>query len=182
MPRKLRLQYPGAIYHLMNRGDRREKIFKDDQDRRRFLETLGQACEKTKTEWDIPQDSPAGRRHFSRCMEHRRKQESPKADWRAVERGWFLGDPEFKAELLAQVRERRSDHYGTELPEADALHAERVLRQELQDRGWAETTLSVKQIAARFHLGSPASASLCLLAAADNAASAMATVQGRLGL
>ena len=23
MPRKLRLQYPGAIYHLMNRGDRR---------------------------------------------------------------------------------------------------------------------------------------------------------------
>jgi REP element-mobilizing transposase RayT len=31
----------------MNRGDRREPIFKDDQDRRRFLETLGQACAKT---------------------------------------------------------------------------------------------------------------------------------------
>ena len=46
MPRKLRLQYPGAIYHLMNRGDRREKILKDDQDRLRFLETLAQACEK----------------------------------------------------------------------------------------------------------------------------------------
>jgi len=27
MPRKLRIQYPGAIYHLMNRGDRREAIF-----------------------------------------------------------------------------------------------------------------------------------------------------------
>jgi len=24
MPRKLRVQYPGAIYHLMNRGDRRK--------------------------------------------------------------------------------------------------------------------------------------------------------------
>ena len=24
MPRALRLQYPGAIYHVMNRGDRRE--------------------------------------------------------------------------------------------------------------------------------------------------------------
>jgi putative transposase len=31
----------------MNRGDRREPIFKDDQDRRRFLDTLGEACGKT---------------------------------------------------------------------------------------------------------------------------------------
>ncbi len=27
MPRKLRVQYPGAIYHVMNRGDRRDAIF-----------------------------------------------------------------------------------------------------------------------------------------------------------
>jgi hypothetical protein len=27
MARKLRVQYPGAIYHVMNRGDRREAIF-----------------------------------------------------------------------------------------------------------------------------------------------------------
>jgi REP element-mobilizing transposase RayT len=47
MARKLRVQYPGAIYHVMNRGDRREPIFKDEEDHRRFLETLGQACEKT---------------------------------------------------------------------------------------------------------------------------------------
>src|SRR6266852_5938423 len=47
MPRKLRVQYPGAIYHLMNRGDRRQNIFADDQDRHRFLKTLGEACEKT---------------------------------------------------------------------------------------------------------------------------------------
>jgi hypothetical protein len=33
MTRKLRIQYPGAIYHVMNRGDRREPIFKDDRDR-----------------------------------------------------------------------------------------------------------------------------------------------------
>jgi hypothetical protein len=24
MPRQLRIEYPGAIYHVMNRGDRRE--------------------------------------------------------------------------------------------------------------------------------------------------------------
>src|SRR5438132_13284468 len=47
MPRKLRVEYPGAIYHLMNRGDRREDIFKDDYDRNRFLATLGEACKKT---------------------------------------------------------------------------------------------------------------------------------------
>ncbi len=51
MARKLRVQYPGAIYHLMNRGDRREPIFKDDEDRRCFLETLGEAC--TKTGWQV---------------------------------------------------------------------------------------------------------------------------------
>ena len=31
----------------MNRGDRREPIFQDDQDRQTFLETLGEACAKT---------------------------------------------------------------------------------------------------------------------------------------
>ena len=47
MARKLRVEYPGAIYPLMNRGDRREPIFQDDTDRRRFLETLTKACTKT---------------------------------------------------------------------------------------------------------------------------------------
>ena len=31
MARKLRVQFPGAIYHVMNRGDRREPIFKDER-------------------------------------------------------------------------------------------------------------------------------------------------------
>lgn len=47
MARQLRVEYPGAIYHVMNRGDRREPIFQDDADRRRFVETLGEACAKT---------------------------------------------------------------------------------------------------------------------------------------
>jgi len=47
MARKLRIQYPGAIYHVMNRGDRRNPVFADDQDRQRFLETLTEACQKT---------------------------------------------------------------------------------------------------------------------------------------
>src|SRR4051794_37437292 len=47
MGRKLRIQYPGAIYHLMSRGDRSEPIFGDDSDRVLFLKTLDEVCEKT---------------------------------------------------------------------------------------------------------------------------------------
>lgn len=47
MPRPLRIQYEGARYHVMSRGDRREDIFHDDKDRRLFLLTLAQACRKT---------------------------------------------------------------------------------------------------------------------------------------
>ena len=51
MARRLHLQYPGAMYHVMNRGDQREAIFKDDEDRQKFLATPGEACEKT--EWQV---------------------------------------------------------------------------------------------------------------------------------
>ena len=47
MPRKPRIEYPGAMYHVLNRGDQREDIFKDDEDRKQFLSTLGEACQKT---------------------------------------------------------------------------------------------------------------------------------------
>ncbi len=43
MPRMLRVEYPGAIYHLMSRGDRREDIFYDEVDRHDFLKTLAEA-------------------------------------------------------------------------------------------------------------------------------------------
>lgn len=47
MARPLRIQYPGAVYHLMARGDQGQLVFKDDVDRNLFLQTLGEACEKT---------------------------------------------------------------------------------------------------------------------------------------
>jgi len=46
MPRQLRIEYPGAIYHVMSRGDRREDIFYDEVDRQEFLKTLAEACQK----------------------------------------------------------------------------------------------------------------------------------------
>ena len=50
MGRKLRLEYRGAVYHVMNRGDRREAIFRDGQDGQRFLSTLGEAGDKGQDE------------------------------------------------------------------------------------------------------------------------------------
>ena len=47
MPRQLRIEFPGAFYHVMARGDRRESIYEDDVDRRRFEETLKEGCEAT---------------------------------------------------------------------------------------------------------------------------------------
>ena len=41
MARPLRIEFPGALYHVTARGDRREDIFEDDEDRSLFLETLG---------------------------------------------------------------------------------------------------------------------------------------------
>ena len=40
MPRKLRVEYPGAMYPVMSRGDRCENIFLDDVDRQDFVKTL----------------------------------------------------------------------------------------------------------------------------------------------
>ena len=75
LARKLRVEFPGAIYQVMNRGDRREEIFRDDRDRARFLETMAEA---------------------------RRGQEQGEA-FAGIRRGWCLGDETFRQELLERV-------------------------------------------------------------------------------
>ncbi|MDA3872792.1 MAG: transposase [Kiritimatiellae bacterium] len=47
MPRSLRIEYPGAHYHAMCRGNNGQDIFQNDDGRRLFLATLGEACEQT---------------------------------------------------------------------------------------------------------------------------------------
>lgn len=46
MARPLRIEYPGAYYHVMNRGNRREDIFINDYDREKFLENLSILTER----------------------------------------------------------------------------------------------------------------------------------------
>ena len=40
MSRPLRIEYPGAVYHVTSRGNEKKAVFKDDQDRENFLRTL----------------------------------------------------------------------------------------------------------------------------------------------
>jgi REP element-mobilizing transposase RayT len=294
MARKLRVEYPGAIYHVMNRGDRREPIFRDGEDRARFIATLGEACAKTgwqvhalclmsnhfhlvvetpqgnlvagmkwllgtytgrfnrrhklfghlfsgrykalvvegsgngylKTvcdyvhlnpvrakllqaeeplraypwsswpeylkspgkrwpwlrvdrllgEYRIAQDSAAGRRDLEQQLSERRRSES-QADYKAIRRGWCLGEKTFRQELLAQMGERLgAEHYGEERGETEREKAERIIREEFKRHRWkegdlekrakgerikvkiagrlrAETVVTVKWIAERLRMG-----------------------------
>ena len=260
MARKLRVEYPGAIYHVMNRGDRREPIFLDDHDRRTFVDTLGATCAKTGWQvhawclmpnhfhlvvetpggnlvagmkwllgtytgrfnrrhklfghlfsgrykalivdgsgngylrtvcdyvhlnpvrarllkpgqrlagyaWSsfpgylqpahrrpgwlrcdrwlgergIPRDSAAGRKELARQMVERCCQEDGD-QFKALRRGWFLGDEQFKAELLEQAGQRLgAEHYGEERRETQAERAEEIVRAELARRKWTDQTLA----------------------------------------
>ena len=47
MGRRPRVEYAGALYHVMCRGNRRETIFQDEKDHRIFLDTLAEVCERT---------------------------------------------------------------------------------------------------------------------------------------
>ncbi len=44
MARPLRIEYPGACYHVMNRGNRGDTVFRDARDHERFLEKLDAAA------------------------------------------------------------------------------------------------------------------------------------------
>ncbi len=81
MARKLRVEYPGAVYHVMNRGDRREPIFRDDKDRVLFLETLAECWGKTG--WEVHALCLMSN-HFHLVVE------TPKANLVAGMK-WFLG-------------------------------------------------------------------------------------------
>ena len=45
MARPIRIEYPGAVYHVICRGNNRQVIYRDDEDRRRYLEKLSYYCQ-----------------------------------------------------------------------------------------------------------------------------------------
>ncbi len=263
MARKLRIQYAGAVYHVMNRGDRRKTIFEDGWDYNCFLRTMGEACQKARWqvhayclmpnhfhlvvetpqptlvvgmkwllgtytgrfnrrhrqfghlfsgrykalvvdggsngylksvcdyvhlnpvrarqiepeqaletfpwssyplylaspskrpawlrvdrllgEWRIPKDSATGRRVFAQGLERRRTEEL-EGEYERMERGWCVGDEDFRRELLEQVStEPGGSYYGEAVQEAAEVRAERLVSAKLKAMGWKEKELAARR-------------------------------------
>ncbi len=129
-------------------------------------------------EHGIQKDTACGREQFERQMERRRTEEDDAAQWKPLKRGWCLGSEEFRAKLLEQMDARLSDqHSGKLRRESAEAKGERIVAEELKRLRWSqddlkghlkgdpaklalaarlrrETTLTVRQIAERLHMGS----------------------------
>jgi REP-associated tyrosine transposase len=129
-------------------------------------------------EHGIQEDTVAGRRLFERRMEARRAEPGQEAEWKPIRRGWCLGPAEFKARLLEQMEGKLGEHHSGEMRRESAeAKAERIIAAELKRLKWnnrdlkqhrkgepaklelaarlrCETTLTIRQIAARLHMGS----------------------------
>jgi REP element-mobilizing transposase RayT len=46
MSRPLRIEFPGAVYHVTSRGDRREAIYRDDRDRQAQFDVIAHAMQR----------------------------------------------------------------------------------------------------------------------------------------
>ena len=96
-------------------------------------------------EYQIPQDSPAGRRRLEEALEQRRGAEEGD-EFKTIRRGWFFGDGALKQELLAQVSGKAGkSHYGEAVQESAEARAERIVKGELRKRKWDEHTLGARR-------------------------------------
>jgi putative transposase len=125
----------------------------------------------------IPHDTPAARAEFQLRMEARRAEDQDEPTLQAIRQSWSFGSEQFKLELLQRLEGELGEHHSGHLhQQTSASRAERIIRQELTRLGWVEsdlvsqrknapeklaiaarlrkeTTLTIKQIAARVHLG-----------------------------
>ena len=53
MPKKKLIWYPGAIYHVTSRGNRKYNIFRENQDYVNYLEILQEALDYYKNEYEL---------------------------------------------------------------------------------------------------------------------------------
>ena len=170
MPRQLRVQYAGAMYHVMSRGNRREDILLDDVDRQDFLKTLAEAClnypwssfgcylaapehrpqrvrvDRLLGEHGLEHDSPAARQEFERRVEARRLETGDEQSLKALRRGWCLGGDDFKKRRLAEMEGQLGEHHRGELRQEMAeAKAQRIITEELGRLGWTPTDLASRR-------------------------------------
>lgn len=89
-------------------------------------------------------DSAAGRKEFERRMELRRWEDEPE-EWKRLRRGWYLGDKEFRKELIDAMGQRvGAEHYGEERQETAEENAEAILNAELRKLKWTNQSLQTR--------------------------------------
>jgi putative transposase len=130
----------------------------------------------------IPHDSAAGRAEFQLRMEARRAEEADEKTLEAIRQDWCFGSEEFRAELVQRMEGKLAEHHSGALHlESSRVRGQRIVAEELSRLGWTEvdlaaqrknapeklviaarlrkeTTLTVKEIAARVSLGTSKSA------------------------
>jgi hypothetical protein len=121
----MRIEYEGARYHVLSRGDRREDIVFDDGDRTRFVETLGEAA--ARANWQV----------HAFCL---MRKDDPEVG-KLLSRGWRFGAEAFLARLEERMMGALSDNHDPEqVAEMMQVRIARLLAQELTLR-WIATAL-----------------------------------------
>jgi REP element-mobilizing transposase RayT len=128
-------------------------------------------------EHGIEQDTPVSRQEFERHRERRRLEEADPEALEVFRRDWCLGSEAFRKEQLARMEGGLGENHAGQLrSETAQAKADRIVAQDLRRLGWSaedlvdrpkndpdklaiavrlrqETTLSIKAIADRVHLG-----------------------------
>ena len=137
-------------------------------------------------EHGIAGNSASERQEFERRMEERRLEEGDAEGLQMIRRGWFIGSKAFKEQMLEFMKGKLGEDHAGELrlETAESKDAQ-ILSEELGRLGWSEeelarrrksdpeklaiagrlrreTTLTVKRIAARLHMGTRRSANVRL--------------------
>jgi hypothetical protein len=75
-------------------------------------------------------------------MEQRRRLKE-EADYGPLRRGWCVGDPEFRQELISRAQERVGpSHESDRRHETQENKAERIVKEELKQIGWSRVDLA----------------------------------------
>ncbi len=148
MARKVRIEYSGAVYHVMARANQGRPVFADDPNRKQWLQTLAEAYEKTG--WRIHSYMPYLDLE-GRVLELGRRagREELNRQWRQIRWGWYLGGEGFRGRLLkalkpAPARGRAGSYSG----EAKREHGEAEARR-LAAAGMAALGLEARELQRR---------------------------------
>jgi putative transposase len=170
MSRPLRIQFPGAVYHVMNRGAAKQPTYLDDGDHRAFLDTVAEAhrlwgievfayCLMT-NHYHLCLRTPKG--NLSRVMRHvdglytqrfNRRHGRDGALFRGRYKAIVVDRDEYLAAVVRYIHLNAVEAGIVEMPEDYRWASHRYYRQAKGAPGWLNIVEAVEQIGGReaFH-------------------------------